>query len=122
MTDILDAGETRIFLVAPDGPALRTTQDFLDIIGALWGEAVGVNVVAIPARRLAPEFFDLRTGLAGDALQKFVNYRVQVVVVGEITAHVAASGALADFVRESNAGRHVWFCADLEELRARFTG
>ena len=102
-----------------DRPRRAATQDFLDIIGALWGEAEGVSFVVIPAARLAPEFFDLRTGLAGDALQKFVNYRVQVAVVGDIGTHVDASGALADFVRESNAGRHVWFCAELEDLRTR---
>jgi predicted metal-dependent hydrolase len=30
---------------------------------------------------VAPEFFDLRTGLAGGAMQKFVNYRVRVAIV-----------------------------------------
>lgn len=122
MSEILEASGTRVFVLDDDRPRLGATQDFLDVIGALWGEAEGVAFVAIPVGRLAPEFFDLRTGLAGDALQKFVNYRVQVAVVGDIDAHVSASGALADFVRESNEGRHVWFVQDLDELRARLAG
>src|SRR5690554_4491190 len=122
MSEIVEAGATRVFVLDDDGPRLGTTQDFLDIIGALWGEAEGVSFVAIPVARLAPEFFELRTGLAGDALQKFVNYRVQVAVVGDIATHVAASSALADFVRESDAGHHVWFVRDLEELRSRLAG
>lgn len=119
MSEILESGGTRVFVIDDDGPRLGATQDFLDIIGTLWGEAVGVTFVAIPVARLAPEFFDLRTGLAGDALQKFVNYGVQVALVGDIREHVATGSALADFVHESNQGSHVWFCADLDELRAR---
>ena len=119
MSEILEAGATRVFVLDAEGTRLGAPQDFLDVIGALWGEAVGVMFIAIPVARLAPEFFDLRTGLAGEALQKFVNYRVQVAVVGDIATHVAASGALADFVRESNEGHHVWFVHDLEELRSR---
>ena len=30
---------------------------------------------------LCPEFFDLRTGLAGEALQKFVNYQARIAIV-----------------------------------------
>ncbi len=119
MNETLEIAGERVFVLADDGPPLAATQDFLDVIGALWGEAVGVSFVAIPAGRLAPEFFDLRTGLAGDALQKFVNYRVQVAVVGDIAGHVAASDALQAFVHESNEGRHVWFVADLPALRTR---
>lgn len=119
MSEILEAGATRVLVLDDDGPRLGAPQDFLDIIGALWGEAVGVTFVAIPVARLAPEFFDLRTGLAGDALQKFVNYGVQVALVGDVSEHVASSNALAEFVYESNQGPHVWFCADLDELRGR---
>ncbi|NLF05641.1 MAG: DUF4180 domain-containing protein, partial [Actinomycetales bacterium] len=104
MSEILEAGGTKVFVLDDDGPRLAATQDFLDVIGSLWGEAVGVMFLAIPTARLTPEFFDLRTGVAGDALQKFVNYQVQVAVVGDVSEHVAASGALADFVRESNTG------------------
>jgi uncharacterized protein DUF4180 len=30
---------------------------------------------------LCPEFFDLRTGLAGELLQKFVNYRARLAII-----------------------------------------
>jgi hypothetical protein len=44
-----------------------------------------------------------------------------VAIIGDIEAHPAASSALRDFVRESNAGRHVWFLPDQDELDARLT-
>ena len=121
MSQILTAGTTRVLVLDDDGAPLSSTQDFLDVIGQLWGEAEPTSCVAIPVSRLPEEFFELRTGLAGEALQKFVNYRVQVAVVGDVTRFVTASRALADFVRESNEGTHVWFVRDLAELRARLT-
>ncbi|MGL1447015.1 DUF4180 domain-containing protein, partial [Vibrio parahaemolyticus] len=48
--------------------------------------------------RLAPSFFDLHSGLAGEVVQKFANYRVGLVVVGDVTEHLAASAAFRDFV------------------------
>ncbi|MFE3824578.1 DUF4180 domain-containing protein [Streptomyces sp. NPDC059092] len=101
------------------GPPLATAQDALDhLVGAAYHEA---EVVAVPAERFDDRFFDLSTGLAGAILQKLVNYRLHLVVVGDISHHLRASAALPDLVRESNRGRHVWFVADLDELAARLT-
>ena len=102
-----------------DGAVLRTEADALDLIGSLFG--TGTEVVAVPVDRLAPEFFDLRTGLAGAVLQKFTQYRLVLAVVGDLTAHTAASTALRDLVRESNKGRHVWFLPDRPALDARLS-
>ena len=105
-----------VLVCAADGPAIAGPQDALDLIGATYGRA---DVVAVPAHRLDERFFTLRSGVAGEIMQKFVNYRVRLAVVGDISAHVAASTALRDLVRESNQGRHVWFVADLDELDTR---
>ncbi|MFC7614763.1 DUF4180 domain-containing protein [Actinokineospora soli] len=75
--------------------------------------------MALPVSRLAPEFFDLSTRVAGEMLQKLVNYRLSVAIVGDIDEHVARSSALADFVRESNRGKHVWFVPDVASLAER---
>lgn len=107
-------------LVADErGTPIATTQDALDLIGAAFDSA---EVVAVPVGRLDARFFTLRTGLAGEIMQKFVNYRKKLVVVGDISGHLAASSALRDLVRESNQGRQVWFVADLAELDARLAG
>jgi len=88
-----------------------------DIIGETFGQ--DVRLVVIPTSRLPPSFLDLKTRLAGEILQKFVNYQRQVVIVGDISGASARSGPLRDFVRESNRGRAVWFVADLAELATR---
>jgi pyruvate/2-oxoacid:ferredoxin oxidoreductase alpha subunit len=105
-----------VLVCAEDGEPIASTQDALDVIGAAFSRA---DVVAVPVRRLDDQFFALRTGLAGEVMQKFTNYRLRLVVVGDISALVADSPALRDLVFESNRGRQVWFVADLDELDAR---
>ncbi|MER7756272.1 DUF4180 domain-containing protein [Kitasatospora sp. NPDC097643] len=107
-----------ILRVPVEGAPIRTERDAVDLIGDAFGH--GAEWVVLPAARLHPDFFALRTRVAGDIVQRFVNYRVGLVVLGDITAQVAASDALRDFVRESNRGRQLWFLADEAELTARF--
>ncbi|WP_413452613.1 DUF4180 domain-containing protein [Georgenia phoenicis] len=112
-------GSTVVLHLPPEGRAIASEQDALDLVGDTWG--TGAEVVAVPAERLAPAFFDLRTGLAGAVTQKLVNYHLRLVVLGDISAHLEASGALRDFVRESNRGHHVWFLVDAAELATRLS-
>lgn len=99
------------------GPKLDSEAAAVDLIGSTWG--LDVDWIAVPVERLPPEFLVLRTGVAGGAIQKFVNYGLRLAIVGDISASVAGSPALADFVRESNNGDRVWFASDLDALAAR---
>ncbi|MFD0562560.1 DUF4180 domain-containing protein [Kitasatospora saccharophila] len=82
----------------------------------------GASWVVLPVERLDPEFFRLRSGVAGAVVQKFAQYRMGLAVVGDVAERVAASDALRDFVRESNRGLQLWFVADLPELAGRLSG
>ncbi len=120
------SGETRpiggvlAYLCAADGPKLDGERAAVDLIGDALG--AGAELVVIPVERLGAGFLTLSTRIAGDAIQKFVNYGLRVAFVGDISEAVAASQALRDFVRESNRGRHVWFAADDTEVAARLGG
>ena len=105
-----------VLVCAGDGPPIASGQDALDVIGAALGRA---DVAAVPVGRFDERFFALRTGLAGEVMQKFVNYRIRLAVVGDVAAYVAASTALRDLVIESNRGRQVWFVPDLDALDER---
>ncbi|MQS15476.1 DUF4180 domain-containing protein [Streptomyces kaniharaensis] len=107
-----------ILRLPAEGAPIRTERDATDVIGDAFGH--GAPWVVVPAARLHPDFFVLSTRVAGGIVQKFVNYRVGLVVLGDIADHVAASNALRDFVRESNRGNQLWFLADEAELDARF--
>ena len=99
---------------AAAGALLDSEQAFLDLLGSTWGREV--DWIAVPVGRFGPDFLRLRKGLAGAIVQKAVNYRVGVAVIGDISQAISESTALADFVRESKAGRHVRFAPDLAAL------
>ena len=107
----------KVYEVDPAGPVIGDGQAVVELIGETYGSKA--DLLAIPVERLAPEFFRLSSGVAGEVLQKFVTYGCRVAIVGDIDAHVAPSSALRDFVHESNAGRHVWFVRDRAALDAR---
>jgi hypothetical protein len=106
-----------VFRYSEDEEVLRGVQDAVDVIGEAGAQNAGL--VAIPMGSLDRGFFKLRTGLAGEMLQKFINYRLRVDLLGDFTELASQSTALRDFIRESNRGNTIWFLTDLEELRNR---
>jgi hypothetical protein len=110
-------GGLRVAVCDADGPVLAREADINDFIGEVWG--LEAEWLALPVSRLSPDFFVLKTGLAGATTQKFVNYRIGLAIIGDVSAAIAASDALRDYVREANAGRAIWFAPDMAVLQAR---
>ncbi|WP_449401649.1 DUF4180 domain-containing protein [Chryseobacterium wanjuense] len=52
--------------------------------------------VIIHEKNITPEFFDLKTKIAGDILQKFSNYRVKLAIVGDFSKYESKS--IKDFI------------------------
>jgi Domain of unknown function (DUF4180) len=117
---VYESSGVRILECAIDGPPLRTDRDAVDLISA----AAGANAewAVVPVSRFDPEFWILRTRLAGDFFQKFVTYGKRIVILGEIPAEFSQSRALHDFVVECNRGRQIWFVKNLDEFRDRLPG
>ncbi|WP_405007636.1 DUF4180 domain-containing protein [Kitasatospora purpeofusca] len=103
--------------LSADGPVVRDPGDGMDLLGEAFAQ--DAEWLVVPATRFGAEFFTLGTRLAGEVTQKFAQYRVGLAVVGDLSAYTGASGALRDFVRESNRGRQLWFLADEAEFDAR---
>jgi hypothetical protein len=77
------------------------------------------GLVILPASEVGNGFFQLKTGVAGDLIQKFVNYRLRLAIIGDLTAYAEQSAALRAFISESNRGRTLWFSPTLADLHAR---
>jgi len=100
--------ERRIIVASDAGISIRS---FADISNAI-GECLGSGGLILTESDLAREFFDLRSGLAGELFQKFINYKVRIAIVlrdpsayGERFAELAyehASHNLIRFVRSQN--------------------
>jgi len=96
---------------------IATVQDALDLIAT--ASYQGASGVVIPMERLSPDFFSLKTGLAGEMLQKFVNYDMRAAITGDFSGF--GSESLKAFMRESNRGRHVHFAPAVEAAVSELT-
>ncbi|HEX4709956.1 DUF4180 domain-containing protein [Phenylobacterium sp.] len=114
-----EIGGLQAWLCAAEGPSLAEDRNLSDLIGELFG--AGARLVVIPLCRLGPDFPRLSSGVAGAVLQKLVNYRFRIALLGDVSAAEAASAPLRDFVRESNRGTTVWFVEDLAALEMKLT-
>lgn len=102
--------------IAVASAPVQTPQDALDLIATVH-HVHGCSKVILPKACLPEAFFDLKTGLAGEILQKFTNYQCRLAVTGDFSAY--QSKALRDFIRESNRGTAVLFLPDEDEAVAR---
>jgi|SRR5580692_7309496 hypothetical protein len=107
----------RVLECVPDGARLRTYNDAVDLVGKSFEDHA--TLIVIPVDCLDDDFFTLSTRIAGELIQKIVQYRRRLVIVGDISGFLAQSSALRAFVAESNRGKDVWFLASLEELEQR---
>lgn len=113
---ITEIGNVKVYEVAAEGSLLGTERDATDLIGETYG--LEADLIAIPVARLHPDFLVLRTRMAGLFLQKMQNYSYRCAIVGDISAAVAKSDALRDFVYESNKVGQVLFAPDRAALEA----
>ena len=67
--------------------------------------------IAINREAIVEDFFVLSTCLAGEILQKFVNYGVRFAVYGDFSNYTSKS--LNDFIYECNKGRDIYFQPDV---------
>jgi hypothetical protein len=107
----------RILFCAAEGPKLANDRDAVELIGHALERRI--SMIAIPVERFHPDFFRLKTGVAGAFVQKFVIYHVRLAIIGDVSLYLSESPALRDFVQESNRGNHIWFVAGLNELAER---
>ena len=98
-----------VSVVNSDEVLIKDVQSALDLMmNVLYNN--GCERVAINKEAICEEFFDLSTRLAGEILQKFVDYHIKIAVVGDFSKYTSTS--LRDFIYESNNGRHVFFLTD----------
>jgi hypothetical protein len=90
---------------------LDTPASVLDLMGEAWFE--GCAGMIVPKECLPESFFDLKTGFAGEVLQKFSNYRMKIAVIGDFSSY--SSKSLKDFMYECNKGSLVFFKKSEEE-------
>lgn len=116
-TTLQELGGHRCVVADAEGPDIRDGEGARALIEDALGDRA--SVIVVPVGRLDGSFFQLRSGLAGEVLQKAANYGLRFAVVGDVSAYVAASEAFRDLVVESERGTSILFAPDLPELAKR---
>ena len=111
-TKIIRRNGRTIALVNSDTPLITDVQSALDLMATIQYETDS-TCIALKKDAVAEAFFTLSTRLAGEVLQKFVNYNVKLAIIGDYSRYT--SKPLKDFIYESNRGRHIFFVSSEEE-------
>ena len=112
---IHDFDNIKIAELISDKVEIQEVQDAVDLLGN--SGYLGAEKIIVRKEQLCPDFFDLKTGIAGDILQKFSNYNKQLAIVGDFTEYTSKS--LRHFIRESNKTGRILFVSVFEEAKIK---
>lgn len=101
-----------IVLIITDEVVIKDTQSALDMISSAQYET-NCDKFIIKKSCVADDFFILSTGIAGEILQKFINYCKKIAIVGDYSKY--KSKPLKDFIFESNNGNSIFFLPSIDE-------
>ncbi|MFL0251456.1 DUF4180 domain-containing protein [Clostridium neuense] len=101
-----------IALIESDELVLTDVQSALDLMATVNYET-GCNRMVLNKAAISEDFFKLSTRIAGEILQKFINYHVKFAIIGDFSMY--NSKALKDFIYESNNGKDIFFVSNEDE-------
>ncbi|WP_055669013.1 DUF4180 domain-containing protein [Desnuesiella massiliensis] len=97
---VIEKDNKRYIKCASAETPLRTERDALDLIAASFENNTPLMIIHEEA--LSEDFFNLRTGLAGTVLQKFMNYHIKVAAI--ISSEEKINDRFREMALEANKG------------------
>lgn len=107
-----------VAVITSENLVITDVQSALELIMTVKYEA-GTNLLAVDKKVIVEDFFILSRGLAGEVLQKFINYQAKIAVFGDFSKYT--SKPLKDFIYESNKGKDIFFVPTKEEAAEYLT-
>lgn len=114
--EVIQDDEMNVAVATGDEKVLIDVQSALDLLTRAKYD-VEADRIAVPKELISDDFFVLSTGVAGEILQKFINYGGKIAIYGDFTGYT--SKPLQDFMRESNKGSDIFFTSTKEEAVKR---
>lgn len=112
----------KIAVVSSKEVLITDVQSALDFMATVSFKA-GCDRIILNKSAICEDFFNLRTGLAGEILQKFINYFMKLAIVGDFSMY--SSKSLKDFIYECNNGKDIFFLSNekqaVEKLRSSYS-
>ncbi|MBA2941859.1 DUF4180 domain-containing protein [Paenibacillus sp. CGMCC 1.16610] len=102
---------SKVAIVQSDDILISNVQEALDLMASVQ-YLEEAHKILMDKSNISEDFFELKTRLAGEILQKFTNYKVKFAIVGDFDVYNSKS--LKDFIYESNQGNSVFFLKDKE--------
>ncbi|MCF2447409.1 DUF4180 domain-containing protein [Dyadobacter sp. CY345] len=110
-------GDLKVAEIISNKLVVASVEDCLELLGNLYYQGFDRNI--LDAENITQDFFDLKTGMAGEILQKFSNYRMGLAIIGNFDT--IGSKSLNDFICESNKLGHINFVNSTAEAIKRFS-
>lgn len=103
--------QNKIAIINTEEVIIKNVDTALDFMMNIQYENDCSNII-INKGAFSEDFFDLSTKIAGEVLQKFVNYDVRIAIVGDFSVYNSKS--LNDFIFECNNGKNIFFVKNNE--------
>jgi len=111
--EIIEINGVCLAEIVYDNIVLKNTQDAVDLIANC--NYQGTSGIILREENVIDSFFDLKTKVAGDKLQKFSTYQSRLAIIGDFTKFTGNS--LREFIRESNKLGRINFVGTMDEAK-----
>lgn len=100
-----------IVYIKSEGILLTDSQSALDLMMTVNYETDCTRIV-LDKETIIEDFFRLSSGIAGEVIQKYINYHIKLAIVGDFSKY--ASKPLQDFIYECSKGNNIFFVDNLD--------
>lgn len=112
--------KTKVVRIEDKSIVISDEQSFLDLFMTIAYET-GENKFIISKDNLTEDFFHLSNKTAGNILQKLINYKMKLAIIGDFSNH--ESNALNAFIYECNQWNDIFFVeSEVEALNRLSNG
>lgn len=118
-TEVITKNHTDIAVLNSSELLITDVQSALDLMMTVRYKT-GCTHIAINKEAIVPDFFILSSCLAGEILQKFINYGVRLAIYGDFSGYT--SKPLKDFMYESNRGKDIYFQPSVSQAIDKLCG
>ncbi len=101
--------DVEIAVVSSNEIIITDVQSALDLMATVRYET-DCDRVILSKSAISDDFFDLQTKLAGEILQKYINYNMKIAIVGDFSGY--SSKSLKAFIYECNRGKDIFILPD----------
>ncbi len=118
-TEVVKKNNVSVAVIHSEEHLITDVQSALDLIMSVKYET-GCKNIAVNKEAVIDDFFILSTCMAGEVLQKFINYGVKFAIYGDFSRYT--SKPLRDFMCESNRGKDIYFQPSVSHAVDKLSG